>query len=143
MGVCFPPVVALTAQDCHVPREEAHHRSDTLREDAGAIKAVIGMDGVLSSWLSTHQALVLVTFDAGNLEEGVQAVSLLLVGPFLRDGSGASQFLFWRLVRLGRADVDAAQGTFFQFVPADLGGFLFYDLIVLFTPPLVYNSDHR
>jgi hypothetical protein len=44
-------------------------------------------------------------------------------------GGGSASLFFWRLLRLRRADVDAAHGAFFEFVNA-LRGFL--EHIVLF-----------
>jgi len=43
----------------------------------GNIEAVIGMNGVLCLWLAASDALILISFQAGNFEESVEVIKLL------------------------------------------------------------------
>jgi hypothetical protein len=43
----------------------------------GNIEAVIGMNGVLCLWLAASDALILISFQAGNFEESVEVIRLL------------------------------------------------------------------
>jgi len=45
-----------------------------------------------------------------------------------------------RLFRLGGSDVDTAHSALAEFVTAHLSGLLFYDSIVLISPPYVHSA---
>jgi hypothetical protein len=94
-GMCPPPLVAFPAQNFDVQHVEADLRPDTLREDMGNIKEVVGMNRILGSRLAAHNAPLMVSFHAGDFEESMEVVYLLLACTFLRNWVVASQLFFF------------------------------------------------
>jgi hypothetical protein len=69
-----PPVVIFAAQYLDIQQKETRQRPNTLCENVGDIEAVKIREGVFGHRPAAHHALVLITLETGNFQEGMQAV---------------------------------------------------------------------
>jgi hypothetical protein len=76
----MPPLVTPATEYLAVQEIKSCEGINAFREDVGDIKKVIRLSP------TAHDAPLTVSFYAGDFEEAVEVVNLLLAGAFLRDG---------------------------------------------------------